>query len=197
MPKGIMLTSEQQAERRLDIMKVALNLFYVKGIEKTSMREIADLAGLGKSSLYDFFESKDEIVVFAIEVQVINAITAVQKIINANLPPEQALREIMKINLAYSKENNILFMWLGAKAYFLNEVYQKRIKKVRHTYQDIVQSVIEQGIKDGLFRVKDVELATRLLINSMLSITYTSRSSHSMEEMLNEAVNIFLHGITL
>lgn len=197
MPKGFTLTSEQQTERRLDIMKVALSLFQVKGIEKTSMREIADLAGLGKSSLYDFFQSKDEIVIYAIEAQVNNAITTVQKIINANLPPEQSLREIMKINLAYSKENNILFMWLATKAYFLDEDYQERIKKVRHTYQNIVQSVIEQGIKDGLFRVTDAELASRLLINSMLSITYTSHSSHSMEDMLNEAVNIFLHGITL
>jgi len=197
MPKGFTLTSEQQTERRLDIVKVALNLFQVKGIEKTSMREIADLAGLGKSSLYDFFQSKDEIVVYAIEVQVNNAIITVQDIINANLPLEQSLREIMKINLAYSKENNILFMWLATKAYFLNEDYQERIKKVRHTYQNIVQTVIEQGIKEGLFRVTNAELASRLLINSMLSITYTSHSTHSMEEMLNEAVNIFLHGITL
>lgn len=197
MPKGIILTSEQQTKRRLDIMKVALELFYVKGIEKTSMREIAELAGLGKSSLYDFFESKDEIVVFAVEDQVKNAITTVQEIINANLLPEQSLREIMKITLAYSKENTILFMWLGAKAYFLDGVYQERIRNVRHSYQDIVQSVIKQGIKEGFFRVADVELASRLLINSMLSITYTSRPSHSMEEMLNEAVNIFLHGITV
>lgn len=197
MPKGIKLTSEQQEERRLDIMRIALDLFYVKGVEKTSMREIANLAGLGKSSLYDFFQSKDEIVVFAIEVQVNHAITTVQKIINANLPPEQSLREIMEINLAYSKKNSILFMWLGTKAYFLDEDYQKRINKVRHAYQDIVQTVIKQGVKDGAFRVTDAELASRLLINSMLSITYTSRSSNSMEEMLNEAVNIFLHGIVL
>lgn len=178
-------------------MKAALNLFQVKGIEKTSMREIADLAGLGKSSLYDFFQSKDEIILYAVESQVNNAITTIQKIINTNLPPEQSLMEIMKINLAYSKEYNILFMWLATKAYFLNEEYDERIKKIRHTYQDIVQSVIEQGIKDGLFRVTDAQLASRLLINSMLSITYTSRPTHSMEDMLNEAVNIFLHGITL
>ncbi|MDW2800646.1 TetR/AcrR family transcriptional regulator [Clostridium boliviensis] len=197
MPKGFTLTPEQQTERRLDIMIAALNLFQVKGIEKTSMREIADLAGLGKSSLYDFFQSKDEIIVYAIESQVNNAITTVQKIINTDLPPEQSLMEIMKINLAYSKEYNILFMWLATKAYFLDEEYEERIKKIRHTYQDIVQSVIEQGIKDGLFRVTDAQLASRLLINSMLSITYTSRPSHSMEDMLNEAVNIFLHGITL
>lgn len=197
MPKGIMLTEEQQVNRRLDIMNVALNLFYSKGIDKTSMREIALLAGLGKSSLYDFFESKHEIVVFAIEHQVKHAIIAAQEIFHRNLPPDQTLMEIMKNNLDDSKENKTLFMWLGTNAYFLDEAYQERIKKVRHTYQDIVQSVIEQGIQAGIFRETDVKLATRLLINSMLSITYTSRPSESLEEMLQEAVNIFLYGITL
>ena len=34
-----------------------------------------------------------------------------------------------------------------------------------------------------------------LLINSMLSIVYTSRPSASEEKMLDETINIFLHGI--
>ncbi len=67
MPKGIMLTPEQQAERREEIIGVALRLIEKNGFQKTSMREIAVLANMGKSSLYDFFKTKDEIVVYAVE----------------------------------------------------------------------------------------------------------------------------------
>ena len=62
MPKGIMLTPEQQEERREEIISVALQLIEKNGFQKTSMREIAILANMGKSSLYDFFKTKDEIV---------------------------------------------------------------------------------------------------------------------------------------
>ncbi len=34
------------------------------------MREIAVLANMGKSSLYDFFKTKDEIVVYAVEKEI-------------------------------------------------------------------------------------------------------------------------------
>ena len=67
MPKGIMLTPEQQEERREEIISVALQLIEKNGFQKTSMREIAILANMGKSSLYDFFKTKDEIVVYAVE----------------------------------------------------------------------------------------------------------------------------------
>ena len=67
MPKGIMLTPEQQAGRREEIVDIALRLIAEHGFQKTSMREIAVLANMGKSSLYDFFKTKDEIVIYAIE----------------------------------------------------------------------------------------------------------------------------------
>ena len=68
MPKGIMLTPEQQEERREEIISVAMQLIEKNGFQKTSMREIAILANMGKSSLYDFFKTKDEIVVYAVEI---------------------------------------------------------------------------------------------------------------------------------
>lgn len=58
MPKGIMLTPEQQEERREEIISVALQLIEKNGFQKTSMREIAILANMGKSSLYDFSKRK-------------------------------------------------------------------------------------------------------------------------------------------
>ena len=47
MPKGIMLTPEQQEERREEIISVALQLIEKNGFQKTSMREIAILANMG------------------------------------------------------------------------------------------------------------------------------------------------------
>ena len=81
MPKGIMLTPEQQEERREEIISVALQLIEKNGFQKTSMREIAILANMGKSSLYDFFKTKDEIVVYAVEKEIEDTIKKVHRII--------------------------------------------------------------------------------------------------------------------
>jgi len=196
LAKGIMLTPEQQIERRCEIKNVALQLFKEKGFQKTSMREISEVVGMGKSSLYDFFDSKDEIIVFAYEEAMRTIIEKTKEIVASEPSLEQCLRNIMRNNLVYTKENNHFIGWLNTEASYLNEAYQKRFNEIRYSYQDIVQSVIEKGTAEGLFRKTNPALAARLLINAMLSIAYTSRPSGTLEEMLEEAVNIFLYGIT-
>ena len=88
MPKGIILTPEQQEKRREEIISVALQLIEKNGFQKTSMREIAILANMGKSSLYDFFKTKDEIVVYAVEKEIEETIKNVHRIIADESSPE-------------------------------------------------------------------------------------------------------------
>lgn len=195
MTKGIMLTPEQQMERRHEIKNAALQIFKEKGFQKTSMREISEAVGMGKSTLYDFFDSKDEIIVFAYEEAMRTIIEKTKEIVATEPSLEQCLRIIMRNNLTYTLENKHLIGWLNTEASYLEESYQKRLHEIRYSYQDIIQSVVEKGITDRLIRKTDPALATRLLINSILSIAYTSRPSGSLEEMLEEAVNIFLYGV--
>lgn len=195
MTKGIMLTPEQQMERRHEIKNAALQIFKEKGFQKTSMREISEAVGMGKSTLYDFFDSKDEIIVFAYEEAMRTIIEKTKEIVASEPSLEQCLRIIMRNNLTYTLENKHLIGWLNTEASYLEESYQKRLHEIRYSYQDIIQSVVEKGITDRLIRKTDPALATRLLINSILSIAYTSRPSGSLEEMLEEAVNIFLYGV--
>jgi AcrR family transcriptional regulator len=195
MPKGKLLTPEQQEQRREDIAAIALRLFDEAGFQKTSMREIAEAANMGKSSLYDFFKTKDEIIVYAAE-RVIAAGTENAKKIAAGEPSsEMALRKIMDAHLEFTKKNKSVFMWLNAEGGYLNEEYQNRLQVVRHAYRDVVRSVIEAGVASGTFRDTDAALLARLLVNSMLSIAYTTQPSSSLENMLEETIRIFLRGI--
>lgn len=159
------------------------------------MREIAVLANMGKSSLYDFFKTKDEIVVYAVEKEIEETIQKVHRIISDESSPEQCLRKIMLNHLGVPKQYRTVLMWLNTESDYLEEEYLRRLKAARYAYQDIIKSVIENGVTAGIFRKTDAGLMARLLINSMLSIVYTSRPSASPEKMLDETMNIFLHGI--
>ena len=111
MPKGIVLTPEQQAERREKIVAVALSLMAENGFQKTSMREIAVLANMGKSSLYDFFKTKDEIVVYAVEKEIEKTIQQVHRIIDGEPSPQQCLRKIMLNHLRFPEQYRTVPMW--------------------------------------------------------------------------------------
>jgi len=195
MPKGIPLTPEEQSQRRLEIVGMAMNIFKEKGFQGTAMREIAEAVGMGKSSLYESFKTKDEILVFALEEEVWQLIEQSQVIAGLALPPDVRLKQMMRIYLNFMQTNNTLFLWLSAEVQGLNAASRKRLQEKRYAYQDLVRSIIEEGIAKGFFRKVNALNAARLLTNSMLSILYTSRPTGSAEEMWDEAIEIFCNGV--
>ena len=99
MPKGIPLTDEELHRRRHEIFASSVHLFIEKGFSETSMREIAEAAGMGKSSLYNYFKSKDEILLWEIEDALLELTAAVQEIARQPLPVSERLRQVMQMHL--------------------------------------------------------------------------------------------------
>jgi AcrR family transcriptional regulator len=195
MPKGIPLTEEEQSNRRHEIFHKLVHIFLKKGFQETSMREIAEAAGLGKSTLYDYFKTKDEILIYFFEDQLNDLTEAVQKIASLNIPADERLRQVMKIHLEFLQANKSLFMKLSLEAQRLKLESQEELQKKRHAYQDLIRGLIEEGVHEGAFRKIDPLLAARILINTLLPVVYTSRPTGTAPEMMEEAMDIFFKGI--
>lgn len=195
MPKGIPLTEHEQLNRRREIVSASVKLFLEQGFPETSMREIAEAAGMGKSSLYDYFTSKDEILVFLVEEVTIALVAQAQAIASLSIAPELRLKQIMHQQLAYLQANGNLFSLLTAEAQRLKPESQKRIQERRYTFQDLIASIVEEGISMGCFRKVTPLNAARLLHNSLVSVLFTTRPAGDAQAMLDEAIEIFLCGI--
>lgn len=195
MPKGIPLTEEQQALRRQEIFDAAVHLFIEKGFLETSMREIAIAADVGKSTLYDYFATKDDILVsfFENELQIINRRTS--DITQTSLPVDEKLRRILRSHLEYLLSNKNFYLRLTFEAQRLNMHSQQRIQAGRHAYQDLVCSLIKQGIEEGIFRPVDPLLAMRILLASITPVAFTTRPSGTPQEMLAAAIDIVFEGL--
>ena len=195
MPKGIPLTEEEQAKRRHAIFHQVVNIFLKKGFQETSMREIAEAAGLGKSTLYDYFKTKDEILVYYFEDQLNDITAAVQQIAMQNKSADKRLREIIQIHMEFLQANKSLFMKLSMEAQRLKPESQRTIQEKRHAYQDLLRALIDEGIREGAFRQVDSLLAARILITSLAPLVFTSRPSGTPQEMVTATLDIFFKGI--
>jgi AcrR family transcriptional regulator len=197
MPKGIPLTAEEIAKRRHEIFHQVVNVFVKKGFHETSMREIAEAAGLGKSTLYDYFKTKDEILVYFFEDQLNDLTYEAQKVALQNLSADKRLHQIMEIYIESLQANKNLFLKLTQESQRLRPQSQKQEQEKRYAYQDLVRALIDEGIREGIFRKVNSLLAARLLISGMSSVIYGSRSTGTPQEMLRETLDIFFKGIEI
>lgn len=195
MPKGVPLGADELASRRRAIINAALPLILERGFPETPLRAIAEAAGMGKSSLYDYFPSKDDILLFVVEELTVALGEQAQEIARRDLPPAARLRQLMEQQFAFLQANDGLFSLLSAEAQRLKPESQQRIHERRYAFQDLVASVIEEGIQAGDFRPVTPLHAARLLHNSLVTVIYTSRPAGEPAAMLDEAIDIFLRGI--
>jgi len=195
MPKGIPLTEEEQAKRRHKIFRSVVNIFLEKGFQETSMREIAEMAGLGKSTLYDYFKTKDDILLYFFEDQINELTDAAQQIAVQNIPADERLEQITQIHMELLQANKSLFLKMSLEAQRLKPESQKQIQEKRHAYQDLIRALIDEGIREGVFRKVDSLLAARILITSMAPVVFTSRPTGTPQQMVKETMEIFFKGL--
>ncbi len=195
MPKGIPLTQDEIEGRRREITAAAVDLILTKGFNETSMREIAKAAGIGKSTLYDYFTNKDEIILFMVEDPLADLMARARAIIQGDGSAAARLRGVMQMHLGFLLEKKAFYLKLSLEIQRLRLESQQHYQAKRYVYQDLIQALIEEGIAEGSFRPVNPAMATKTLISMMTPIVFTTRPTGTPEEMLEDGLDLFFEGL--
>ncbi len=159
------------------------------------MRAIAEEAGIGKSTLYDYFPTKDEILVWGVEDEILDLAVGAQEIVAMPLPAMERMRKVMQNHVEIMTAGREFYLKLSFEVQRLSLEAQKRIQVRRHAYQDLIRRLIDEGIQEGSFRKVDSLLVARLLIAAVTPTIFTSRPTGTPQEMLGTALDVILKGI--
>jgi AcrR family transcriptional regulator len=195
MPKGFPLTQVEIEGRRREIAANAADLILTKGFNETSMREIANAAGIGKSTLYDYFANKDEIILFMVEDPLADLMDRAKAIIQMEDSAAERLRSVMQMHLSFLLEKKAFYLKLSLEIQRLRVESQQHYQAKRYVYQDLVQGLVEEGIQEGSFRPVNAAMAMKTLISMMTPIVFTTRPVGTPEEMLEDALDLFFEGL--
>jgi TetR/AcrR family transcriptional regulator, cholesterol catabolism regulator len=195
MPKGIPLVEEEQEKRRKEIFQASVHLFISKGFNETSMREIAEAAGIGKSTLYDYFRNKDDILLSFAEDELRNLTSDLADIAHQKIGGEEKLRQMLFAYMEYLAKNEDFYLKLSTQVQRLPPKSMERIQLKRHIMQDLLCGTIEDGVLEGCFRPVNALLATRVILTALTPAIYATRPSGSRKEMMEEAYKLMLRGI--
>ena len=88
-------------EKKEKIISAATRLFSRFGLEKTTMEDIAKAAKKGKSSLYYYFKSKEEVFAEVIKKEIAGLKTAIIEAIEKEDDPYNKFRKFVDSRLNY------------------------------------------------------------------------------------------------
>ena len=153
------------SERRDHLIRLAADLFAEKGFRATTVREIADAAGILSGSLYHHFDSKESIGDEILREFLDDVLGGYREAVAGTDDPRVAIERMVRFSTAaLSRHRAALTMLQNDWAYFSA---QPRFAYLRTAMKENEQTWIErleQGKQDGQFRADlDARLIYRLL----------------------------------
>ncbi len=191
--------------KKMEILHAAMHVFAKKGVVKTKMIDIATVAGVGKGTIYEYFRSKEEIFLSAFTYFFRTMESMVSDALSKEDDPLKQLELIMTISLdafmhigdefadimmdfwaeGIRNKNNVVLDAIDLKGLYAN-------------YREVIQHILEKGIKEGVLKPMDTESTASVFIAAFDGIMLQwimDRKAVDLRKIPNVLFDGFIEGI--
>jgi AcrR family transcriptional regulator len=186
---------------RTSILEAARELFTKFGYKKTTMEDIAQALGKGKSSLYYYFKNKEEIFQAVIDGEEEILFSRLRAVVQSSLTPQDKMRQYVEVRMETLRElenyHKAISEDLAAGFDFLEHMKGKSEKEEAALIKDI----LDEGIKLELFMVKNSLMAAMAISTALKGLEvplFRSPESKNFEDFkvqISNVLNILFYGL--
>lgn len=188
--------TEEDGNRRADLVRVSARLFREKGFDATTVRDIAHAVGMRSGSPFYHFKSKQEILAAVMEEGLVAGLAEVEQIIGNNLPAREKFHALVRAHLetvlgeGHDFVPVLLYDW-----HALSADLQEKIIGLKDRYDQIWQRALTELKQAGLIR-SDSKVVRLLLLGAInYSVQwYKPGKGMSLDELAEQVVEFFIGG---
>ena len=188
------------------ILQAAKRLFAVHGLAKVTMDDVAKAIGKGRSSLYYYYKSKDEIFEAVFNVEMKEMLAAIELAISQATTVEDQINAFFITKLKVVREKAAFFnaLKVGMDADTLTEFHKTKIvhhNTIMKMEGALLTRILNDGIKHGeLKAVEESEMDTLIfvLLSSIRGIRNEmnlTNSSWEIEPVTAQFIRMMMHGL--
>lgn len=186
--------------RRSELLAIAAQLFAERGFRNTTVRDIADAAGILSGSLYHHFDSKESIVDEILSTFQEELFGQYDEILASDLDPRAKFEQAVLVSFdAIDKHHDEVAIFQNDAAYLLTfdrfAYLGERNQQSRLVWLELLQSGIDAGV---LRSDLDLELTYRFIRDTIwVSVAwYRPGGRRSHTDIARQYLTILLEGIT-
>ena len=160
--------------KKFQIIHAALQVFSQNGIAKSKMIDIAQKAGIGKGTIYEYFRSKEEIFSEAFKAMFGGMMEMIEQSIAQIEDPNEKLEKIVNLSLDYfnheAKDFSGVMMDFWAEGIRTkNEAMMQiiNIKQIYNDYRIIISTIVDEGIQQGHFKPVNTDAFAAIAIAAL------------------------------
>lgn len=181
-----------------EVLKKAVNLFWLKGYNATSMQDLVDGLGISRSSLYDTYGDKHTLFIKALEsYQSANSVQMCG-VINSNKPVKEIIRELLKMIagelLSDSAQKGCFMVNAEVEVGPHDAEVNQLICAADQQVQDALVMVIKKGQESGQIKnTRDALALSRFIYSTVKGIQVIAKSTNDkavFEDIIKMALSV-------
>ena len=189
------------SKTREKLIEVARQLFAHKGVENTTMNDIASASEKGRRTIYTYFKSKRDIYNAVVKNESELIVERLSVIPAQDVSPEEKLMNFIFVRFEAIKE--LVTRNGSLRAGFFRDV--RKVERARRGTLSqecsVLMSILKEGVEKGAFSIKHIDKTARLMLLCLqgLDVPYVRDSFAEMDiekNKLREYIHDFiLNGI--
>jgi AcrR family transcriptional regulator len=183
--------------RRTEIMHAMAEVIAEKGYSAATLEDVAARMGASRAVIYYQFRSKEELYVELLVEAGDRATRRLREIIargdSIDVTLKAALRDLLEVG---TLPVNRATLATGYPRQLSREARQ-RVRDADRSYEDLLQSLVQQGMDQGVFAQRDAKLVTMTLIHGTNTSFLWRRPDGRLplEYFLEELPAMLLNGV--
>ena len=189
------------SKTREKLIEVARQLFAHKGVENTTMNDIASASEKGRRTIYTYFKSKRDIYNAVVKNESELIVERLSVIPGQDVSPEEKLMNFIFIRFEAIKE--LVTRNGSLRAGFFGDV--RKVERARRGTLSqecsVLMSILKEGVDKGVFSIKHIDKTAKVMLLCLqgLDVPYVRDSFAEMDiekNKLREYIHDFiLNGI--
>lgn len=184
---------DKQAKRQ-DILEAAMKVFARKGVAHTKMADVAEAAGIGKGTIYEYFRSKDDIFAEAFRHFMERADEVIAKRLFKIYDPIEKLAALIAGWVEVMQDTSIDFMEIMIDFWAEGVQHDQKptafdLKKAYNDNRRMIVEILEEGISKGRLRPMNTTIVASILIGALDGLGLQWMMDHSLFK-LDEAADV-------
>lgn len=198
VPRSRRDTNPRKELVREQLIDIAARVFDEKGYERCSMADIATAVGLGRSAIYHYFSSKDEILAALVEAEALTPSHHLKTLsAESGLSATEWLRRAIVEGIIRRLSSGSRFVTLSRLEAQIPEGLRVVYNHSRREIYDYYVHCIEHGMSTGEFRKVDAKIAAFGVLGmaNWTSRWYSPAGRNTPEEIAAIIADLALAGL--
>lgn len=159
----------KEDQKRAEIITAAQKIFQVYGLEKTTMDDIASAVGMGKSSLYYYFKSKEDVFYAVAKCEMEDMTAIIRRELDACKTPSRRLKTLFVSRFYALRSKLVLYPALLKEHVKHLDLYQRIMREANNKELEVLKRILADGVRCGEFKsIKEDECDSLAVVCMMV-----------------------------